>query len=127
MTTIAFTNEPHIAILWLNEHSPELIWNNYSERDSTVFTRLDEMVKEGFDFYFINNILIVPDPFIKRSKLLDCTIEGLDIHALGEFIAFFHIAERLENDVIVADSLTFPEFDYLKKNIKIERIKNKLR
>ncbi|MFB6648533.1 hypothetical protein [Bacillus toyonensis] len=121
MATIAFNNKPHIAILWLNKHSPKLIWNNYSERDSTVFTRLDEMVKEGFDFYFINNILILPDPVIKRSKLFDCTIDGLNIHALGEFIAFFHIAERLENEVIVADSLTFPEFDYLKKNIKMVR------
>ncbi|WP_062353769.1 hypothetical protein [Bacillus kwashiorkori] len=42
-TTKAFTKEPHIAILWLNEQSSELVWNNYSGRYSTVFEKIDEM------------------------------------------------------------------------------------
>ncbi|MFT8322388.1 MAG: hypothetical protein ABF649_15960 [Bacillus sp. (in: firmicutes)] len=121
MTTIVFSNKPHIAILWLNKHSPELIWSNYSERNSTVFTRLDAMVKEGFDFYFINNILIIPDSIVTGENLFNFTIDGMDIHTPGEFIIFFHISERLKNSGIVADSLTFPEFDYLKKNIKMVR------
>lgn len=120
MSDIAFFNRPHIAIIWLDVQNPKLIWNHYVERKADVFNKLDDMVKEGFDYYFINDVLIIPDP-VSNSQQLNLVdrvyIDGLHIQA-NTFIAFFHIVQK-EEGIIFADSLTLPEFNYLKHNLKI--------
>ncbi|MGE7935101.1 hypothetical protein [Viridibacillus arvi] len=120
MSMIGFSNNPHIAIMWLDAQNPELSWNHYVERNADVFTKIDEMVKEGFDYYFINDILIIPNS-ISNSTQLNLVegvyIEGLHIK-VNTFIAFFHIVQKDEG-IIFADSLTLPEFNYLKQNLKI--------
>lgn len=120
VSTIAFSNKPHIAIMWLDVQNPELIWNNSVERNATFFTKIGEMVKGGFDYYFINDVLIIPEPIpnSKQLNLIDGVyIEGIDIHA-NTFIAFFHITHK-DDGIIFADSLTLPEFNYLKHNLKL--------
>lgn len=120
MSDIAFFNRPHIAIIWLDVQNPKLIWNHYVERNADVFNKLDDMMKEGFDYYFINDVLIIPNP-VSNSQQLNLVdrvyIDGLHIQA-NTFIAFFHIVQK-EEGIIFADSLTLPEFSYLKHNLKI--------
>lgn len=120
MSDIAFFNRPHIAIIWLDVQNPKLVWNHYVERNADVFKKLDDMVKEGFDYYVINDVLIIPDP-VSNSQQLNLVdrvyIDGLHIKA-KTFIAFFHIVQKDEG-IIFADSLTLPEFNYLKHNLKI--------
>lgn len=120
VSMIAFSNNPHIAIMWLDVQNPELIWKHSVERNAVVFSKIDEMMKEGFNYYFINDVLIIPEPIAnpKQLNFVDgVCINGLHIQA-NTFIAFFHIVQK-DEDIILADSLTLPEFNYLKHNLKL--------
>jgi hypothetical protein len=115
-TTIGFLREPHVAIVKLDEGVSEITWSNRTKRNSVIFTAL----KESFDYYFIDDILIVPDPTTyKKSNFHECLIDGIHFQVSGSFIAFFNILKRTDK-VIIGGSLTLQQYCFLKKKIKIK-------
>ena len=111
-STIAFTYQPKIALLLLD--NMQFDWVNTEETDK-VFKQISKV--NNFDYYYINEILIIPDPIPRINWSKDILINNLEINCKGKFLAFFHYSNI--NNVTLADSLTFPEYIFLKNNIQI--------
>jgi len=114
---ITFAFEP--SIVFLEIENMELYWLNNISQNNKIFKRLN--INDGFDYYFFNNILIIPDPIPSprtnwSKKIL---INNLEVDCKGKFLAFFHYNKYNEN-IIFADSLRFPEYIFLKNNIQLE-------
>ena len=95
---------------------------NNVQKNNEVFEELNYFIKStgGFDYYYINQILIIPDP-IPSPRLnwyKKIYIDDLEVKCNGKYIIFFHYEDK-ENFVYV-DSLSFPEYIFLKNNICIK-------
>lgn len=114
---IAFAFEPSIVFLELE--NMELYWLNNISQNNKIFKQLSKV--NDFDYYYINEILIMPDPIpsprLNWSKKI--LINNLEIDCKGKFLAFFHYNKYNEN-IIFADSLRFPEYIFLKNNIQLK-------
>ena len=112
---IAFAYQPSIALLKID--TMQFDWITDTKENDKIFKQLSEV--DNFDYYYINKILIIPDPIpsprLNWSKKI--IIDNLEIDCTGKFLAFFHYNNT--NDIILADSLTFPEYIFLKNNIDI--------
>ncbi|MGR3779137.1 hypothetical protein ACT1UG_26465 [Bacillus paramycoides] len=73
---------------------------------------------DGFDYYYINQILVIPDPIpvarVNWNK--NIIINDLTVGCVGSFLAFFHF--NLNQDIIYADSLTLPEYVFLQNTLQ---------
>lgn len=80
-------------------------------------------IKAPFDWYFKNNILIIPDPVPIASANWDnqVTFLGQNIECPGEFVAFFHY-EQKRADGLIASALTLPEYDYVKSALAVNNV-----
>lgn len=116
-STIAFAYQPSIALLKIN--TMEFDWITDIKENDKIFKQLSKV--NDFDYYYINDILIIPDPIpsprLNWSKKF--LINNLKIDCKGKFLAFFHY-NRYNENIIFADSLRFPEYIFLKNNIKLE-------
>ncbi len=115
MSLIGFGFKPSIACLTIEEM--ELTWIHRMDKEHDIFQQLSSV--DGFDYYFINDILVIPDPMpVAREKWnRKIGINGLEIECRGSFLVFFNFNEVKEG-VIFADSLTLPQFEFLKSSIR---------
>ena len=113
---IGFAYQPSIALFKID--TMEFDWLHDKKENNKIFDHLSK-VNNNFDYYYINNILIIPDPIpCPRSNWTKkIFIDNLEIECNGNFIYFLHY--EINKNVILADSLTFPEYLFLKNNIKI--------
>ena len=114
---ITFAFEP--SIVFLEIENMELYWLNNISQNNKIFKRLT--INDGFDYYFFNNILFIPDtiPSPRTNWSKKILINNLEVDCKGKFLAFFHYNKYNEN-IIFADSLRFPEYIFLKNNIQLE-------
>lgn len=114
-STIAFAYNPSIALLRID--TMEFDWITDIKENDKIFKQLSKV--NDFDYYYINRILIIPDPIpsprLNWSKKI--LIDNLEINCKGNFLAFFNYNNN--NNIIFANSLTFPEYIFLKNNINI--------
>lgn len=114
---ITFAFEPSIGFLEIE--NMELSWLNNISQNNKIFKRLNP--NDGFDYYFFNNILIIPDPIPSPRLNWNKTIsikDKLEIDCKGKYISFFHFEKN--DNIIFAKSLTLPEYIFLKDNINIK-------
>ncbi|STD27427.1 hypothetical protein [Enterococcus mundtii] len=109
--TIGFLHEPSIGILYLNDLKPTFVREKFTKK-SLVYSRIEEMKETGFDYTYINNILIIEDA-AKKRPVYECMVEDLPLSTQGDFIAFFHV--EIKNNILIASSLTLPNEMYLKR------------
>ncbi len=112
---IAFAFEPSIGFLEIE--NMEISWLNNIDKNDEIFKRLND----GFDYYFFNNILIIPDPIpsprLNWNKKISIK-DKLEIDCNGQYISFFHFEKN--DNILFAKSLTLPEYIFLKDNIHIK-------
>lgn len=112
-STIAFAYHPSIALLKID--TMEFDWITDTQENDKIFNQLSKV--DDFDYYYINQILIIPDPIplprLNWSKKI--IINNLEIECKGKFLAFCHYNNN--DNIIFANSLTFPEYIFLKNNI----------
>lgn len=98
------------------------------EISTSKFSRLEnvgkehaifEKIKPPFDWYFYDNILVIPDPVpIAREKWYKKVgINDFGIECRGSFLVFFNFIE-VNDGIVLADSLTLPQFEFLKRSIR---------
>ncbi|WP_238907166.1 hypothetical protein [Clostridium sp. YIM B02506] len=114
-STIAFAYQPSISLLTID--TMEFDWITDTKETTKIFEQLSKV--NDFEYYYINQILIIPDPIpsprLNWSKKV--IINNLEIDCNGRFLAFFHYNNN--GNTIFANSLTFPEYIFLKDNIDI--------
>lgn len=104
---IGFAFQPSPAILNLN--TMELEYLQRIEKNHEVFKNLSQ----SFNYAYINDILVIPEQRTNKSiRERTLIIKNLELECYGEYVLFFHF--EVINDVIFADSLTLPEFKFLK-------------
>ena len=119
MRRIAFFRNPSVGVLRLDEPTPTLVRESFTA-DSTLFSRLNEMAVEAFNYAYINNILVIADTADVRP-VYDLMLEDLPINTKGDFILFAK-AER-KNGIWLASSLTLRDWQYLKEQFRFTDIK----
>lgn len=96
---------------------------------SMEMERIDNVTKEHrifnrivapFDWYFHDEIMIIPDvrPTPKKNWNKVVNVCEQEIECIGECIYFFHF-EIVENKFNYVTSLTLPEFDHIRKGISL--------
>lgn len=113
---IGFAHQPNMAILLMP--STQIEWRACIKHNDEIFQLLEEAIHlyNGFDYYFLDDILIIPD-FRNKNNLCKFELCGITFQTYGEFIIFFRISERKEG-VIIADSLTLRQYYFIKNNLR---------
>lgn len=115
ISIIGFDIKPSVAYLTIVDM--KLSWIHRMDKEHDIFQRLSSV--DGFDYYFTNDILVIPDPVpVAREQWnRKIGINRLKIECRGSFLIFFHFNEVSEG-IILADSLTLPQFEFLKSSIR---------
>lgn len=115
MATITFAYKPSVAFLSIEDM--KLTWLQEIEKGHFIFEQLAK--GDGFDFYFINDILVIPDPIsVAREKWnRKIVINSLEIECFGSWVVFFNFKE-LNTEMFFADTLSLPQYEFLKKRIQ---------
>lgn len=115
MSVIGFDFKPSVACLTIEDM--ELTWIHSIAKEHNIFRKFSSV--DGFDYNFTNDILVIPDPVpVAREKWnRKVGINDLEIECRGNFLAFFNFNEVKEG-IIFADSLTLPQFEFLKRSIR---------
>lgn len=83
-------------------------------------TLTDEYFSNEFDFYFQDNVLIVPatklEPNQSWNKSLIVNNQVIEFN--GKYIFFFNFRE-LENDILYITSLTLLQFELVRNNFNL--------
>lgn len=110
---IGFANK--LSVGFLDVSSMELTRLDNVDQNHFIFTR----IQTPFDWYYQNDIIIIPDPVPRARANWNKTVYVFDqeIECVGEFISFFHFEKIKEMNYVT--SLSLPEFDYIKKGINI--------
>lgn len=115
MSTIGFSFKPSVGYLILE--NMELDWIHKMDKNHDIFRRFSSV--KDFDYYFIDDILIIPDPArVVRNKRI--FISDLEIECEGNFLVFFNY-HNLGEGLIYANSLKLPQFQFLKSCIQWEK------
>lgn len=99
----------------------------YLDVEKMTFSRMDNVDREHFifkniqapfDWYFHNEIMIIPDPILSPRKNWNKTIfiDNQEINCKGKFVVFFHF-EKVREGIHFATSLTLPEFRYIENEL----------
>ncbi|WP_010170785.1 hypothetical protein [Bacillus coahuilensis] len=115
MSVIGFGFKPSVACLTIEKM--ELTWIHRMDKEHNIFQQLSSVY--GFDYSFINDILVIPDPVpVAREKWnRKIGINDLKIECRGNFLVFLNFNEVKEG-VIFANSLKLPQFEFLKSSIR---------
>ena len=115
MSVIGFDFLPSLACLTIEGMA--LNWIHSMDKEHDFFRQLSSV--NGFDYYFINDILIIPDPLpVARERWnRKLGINNLIIEFRGSFIVFFSFNE-VKKDFLLAGSLSLPQFEFLKSSIR---------
>lgn len=116
MSTIGFSFKPSVALL--NLESMELSWIQNIHKDHPIFQQLSSV--DSFDYYFLKDVLVIPDPIpVPRYNWnKNVCIDTLEIECKGSFLAFFKF-NKVNDDVLIAESLTLPQYEFLKNSIHL--------
>ncbi|MCZ0704200.1 hypothetical protein J2T56_002498 [Natronobacillus azotifigens] len=111
---VVFSHKPSVGLL--NIDTMELLWLQRVQEKHAIFSRIES----GFDYYYLNDILIIPDP----RKTIPCLekafyLGDLKVDCEGEYILFFNF--KLIENIIFAESLSLPSYKFIKDNIRSER------
>lgn len=76
-------------------------------------------IKPPFDWYFQDEILIIPDPVSSPRKNWNkiITLDNQKIECKGNFFCFFHFKQK--DSINLVESLTLPEYTHIKKSLEI--------
>lgn len=89
---------------------------NNVEKSHEIFER----IVAPFDFYYHDDILIIPDPIPKEkvnwNKMV--SLYGQEIECIGRYVYFFHF-DDISDYVNRVRSLTLPEYNYVEQGLKI--------
>lgn len=115
MTAIGFSFKPSVGFLSFDDM--KLIWLPKIGKEHAIFQQLAKA--DGFDFYFIRDILIIPDPIpvAKENWNRKIDIDSVEIECSGNWLSFYSF-EKTEKGIFLADSLTLPQFEFLKNRIR---------
>ncbi|QAA23526.1 hypothetical protein [Sporolactobacillus terrae] len=115
MAVIGFDFKPSAACLVLE--NMELVWLHRMDDEHEFFQQLSRV--DAFDYFFIDNILVIPDPVpVAREKWnRKIGISNLELECEGKFIVFLNF-RKVKKGFIFADSLKLPQFQFLKGNIR---------
>lgn len=115
MSTLGFSFKPSVAILSVDEM--QLTWLPKIEKEHDIFKQLSKV--NDFNFYFINDILVIPDPIpVARGNWnKKIGINDLEIECKGSWLAFFSFEES-DGEILLADSLTLPQYEFLKNRVR---------
>lgn len=119
MRRIAFFRNPSVGVLRLDEPTPTLVRESLTA-ENPLFSRINEMAIEGFNYGYINNILIISDTAVVRP-VYHLMLEDLPMSTTGEFMLFAHI--EIIQGFLFASSLTIPDWQYLKEQFRFTNIK----
>ncbi|WP_243765864.1 hypothetical protein [Listeria monocytogenes] len=111
--SIAFLHEPSIGVLYLNGLKPTFVREKFNKK-SFVYSRIEEMKETGFNYAYMNDILVIEDT-AKKRPIYECMVEDLPLSTQGDFIAFFHA--EIKNHIWLASGLTLPNMVYLKRHL----------
>ena len=112
---ICFSSKSLIGVLYIKDLKPKFIREQFTKK-SPIYIRINEMSQFGFDYSYINNILVIEDNAVKRHDNFNCMLEDLYLSTKGDFILFFSVERK--NNIWLASSLTLPDIYYLKNNLK---------
>ncbi|QTB26594.1 hypothetical protein [Lysinibacillus sphaericus] len=115
MSAIGFAFKPSVALLSIDDM--QLTWLPKIEKEHAIFKQLSK-VKE-FEFYFINDILVIPDPIpvARENWNRKIGINDLEIECMGSWLVFLSFKE-LKEEFFFAESLTLPQYEFLKNRIR---------
>ncbi|WP_332238489.1 hypothetical protein [Sporolactobacillus sp. KGMB 08714] len=118
MPTIGFAFKPSAGCLILE--NMELVWQHQMDEKHKIFQQLSRV--EAFDYYFLDDILVIPDPVpvAKEKWNRKIGISNLEIECEGNFLVFFN-CRKVEEGFIYADSLSLPQFQFLRSCIQWEK------
>lgn len=115
MSAIGFGFKPSVVLLSIEDR--QLTWLSKIEKEHAIFKQLTKV--NGFDFYFIDDILVIPDPIpvARENWNRKIGINDLEIECMGSWLVFFSFKE-VKKEIFLADSLTLPQYDFLKNRIR---------
>lgn len=114
---IVFCRQPNIGMM-STEENRTLKWRQSVCQEDFLFQVIGKAANSsGFDFYFLGDILIIPDPREIKNNFFEFNLDGISFQTRGEFILFFRIRERKEG-IIIADSLTLRQYYFIKNNLR---------
>lgn len=116
MSSIGFSYKPSIA--YLSIENMELSWIQELDKEHAIFQQLSSV--DAFDYYFIQDILVIPDPIpvVRNNWNRNINIIKLEIECNGSFLVFFKFNE-VKDGIILANSLTLPQYEFLKNSIRL--------
>lgn len=78
-------------------------------------------IEGPYEWYYHNSIMIIPDPIpcSRKNWNNNIFVGSQEIECNGEFIAFFHF-EIKEHKLNVASSLTLPEFEHVRRELRLD-------
>ncbi|MDL4842004.1 hypothetical protein [Aquibacillus rhizosphaerae] len=117
MNNLPVIFEKDISIGLLNVKTKQLKMIDSVDENHEVF----KSIKPPFDWYYINRIMLIPEPMTGVREYKPVFINGLEIECVGDFIACFHF-KVYKGEVKIALSLLLPEFVYLKKHFLITNL-----
>lgn len=105
-----------ISIAYLDIEKMELSRIDKVDKNHFIYNH----IKAPFDWYFHDSIMIIPDPKPAPRKNWNktITVDGQIIECMGQYVVFYHY-EQIGDLYNIASSLTLPEFDYIKSELKI--------
>ncbi|HAM1575286.1 hypothetical protein [Listeria monocytogenes] len=92
INTIAFLNEPSIGVLYLNSLKPTFVREKFNQK-SLVYSKIEDMKETGFNYAYMNTILVIEDT-AKKRPIYECMVEDLPLSTQGNFILFFHAEKK---------------------------------
>lgn len=123
MSEILFTHPLHAGLL-LNTNGEKRLLSIELSIESSIFRKLDECIsKGGFDYFYYNDILMIPDvgtsPLIALSPITECQIEGMKDYWVPfyEWILFLTIKE-FNDELLLVQSLNLPHKETVRKKLK---------
>lgn len=114
MSTIGFGFKPSVVLLSIDDL--KFTWLPRIEKKHAIFKQLEKV--NGFDFYFINEILVIPDPIpvARENWNRKIGINDLEIECRGSWLIFCSFKE-VKEEIFLAESLTLPQYEFIKNRI----------
>lgn len=124
MPQILFTHPLHVG-LFLNENGEKRFLSIELSSDSSFFKQLDQCISkgEGFDYFYYNDILMIPDigtsPLISLTPITECQIDGMKDCWVPfyEWVLFLTFKEINEQSLLV-QSLNLPNKEMVRTKLQ---------
>ena len=123
MSNIVFNHPLHSGLLLNNDEEKRILSIELSI-ESSIFRKLDECIsKGGFDYFYYNDILMIPDvgtsPLIALSPITECQIEGMEDYWVPfyKWVLFLTIKE-FSDELLLVQSLNLHHKETVRKKLQ---------